>query len=170
VRGKGQHILLEAAARLQRSGYDLKVLLVGDGPSRTELQQMSRNLQMEASVIFTGHQPDTRPFLAGMDIFVLPSLNEGLPLSLLEAMAMGLPVIATRSGGISELLDDGRTGLLAPVDDVNALALRIEELLENVTLQQRLAREAQAHVRAQFDHHKMLALHDDVFNELMFAV
>jgi len=170
VRGKGQHILLEAAARLRRSGYDLKILLVGDGPSRTELELMCLDLQMDASVIFTGHQPDTRPFLAAMDIFVLPSLNEGMPLSLLEAMAMGLPVIATRSGGISELLDDGRTGLLAPVDDVNALTLRLTELLEKVALQQQMARNAQAHVRAQFDQRKMLALHDDVFNELMFAV
>ncbi|MDZ7288506.1 MAG: glycosyltransferase family 4 protein [candidate division KSB1 bacterium] len=170
VHGKGQHILLKALALCRQMGYDCKALLVGDGPSRFELENLSRSLQIESCVILTGHQPDTRPFLAAMDIFALPSLNEGLPLSLLEAMAMGLPVIATRSGGILEVIEDGKTGLLLPSIDAKSLARRLKELNEKKTLRQQISHNAQAFVRDQFDQKKMLALHDSVYNELMVSI
>jgi glycosyltransferase involved in cell wall biosynthesis len=169
VRGKGQHILLEAIARCRQKGYNFKALLVGEGPNRTELESLSRHLQIEPSIIFIGHQSDTRPFLAAMDVFVLPSLNEGLPLSLLEAMASGLPVVAARIGGIPEVIADGRTGLLVPPNDAETLALRLQELCENPTLRKRLACEAQAFVQVQFDQKKMLALHEAVYDELLSA-
>lgn len=167
VPGKGQHFLLEALARCRQNGQNFKALLVGDGPSREELENLSRRLQIETAVIFAGHQPDTRPFLAAMDLFALPSLNEGLPLSLLEAMAMGLPIIATRSGGIPELIVDGKTGLLAPPNDVHALAQRLGLLVENVALQQQLVRQARELVCAEFDQKKMLARHETVFEALL---
>ncbi|MDZ7365429.1 MAG: glycosyltransferase family 4 protein [candidate division KSB1 bacterium] len=167
VKGKGQHILLSALAICRRRRAHFKILLVGDGPSRAELESLSRQLQLDSAVIFAGHQADPRPFLAAMDVFVLPSLNEGLPLSLLEAMAMGLPVVAARSGGIPELIDDLKTGLLAPPNDVEALALRLQELLDDMTLRERLAAKARAVVKANFDQQKMLALHDAVYDELI---
>jgi glycosyltransferase involved in cell wall biosynthesis len=104
-----------------------------------------------------------------MDVFVLPSLNEGLPLSLLEAMASGLPVVAARIGGIPEVIANERTGLLVPPNDAETLALRLQELCENPTLRKRLACEAQAFVQVQFDQKKMLALHEAVYDELLSA-
>lgn len=167
VPGKGQHLLLQTLALCRQNGKNLKVLFVGDGPSRIELENLSRRLQIETAVIFAGHQTDTRPFLAAMDLFALPSLNEGLPLSLLEAMALGLPIIAARSGGIPELIADGKTGLLVPPNDVHALAQRLNFLLENTALQHQLVRQARELVCDEFDQKKMLALHGTVFNTLL---
>jgi len=167
VRGKGQHILLEALALCRRQRHNLKALLVGEGAGRSDLENLSRNLKIETHVIFAGHQSDTRPYLAAMDIFALPSLNEGLPLSLLEAMAMGLPIVASRAGGIPELIENRKNGLLAPPNDVNAFANCIKMLLENDQQRQQLVHEAQARVRAEFDQKQMLAQHDAVFEELL---
>jgi glycosyltransferase involved in cell wall biosynthesis len=106
-------------------------LIVGDGPLRGELEALTRALGVEKNVIFAGYREDVPRVLSVFDIKVLPSVTEGLPLAILEAMAMGKPVIATEVGGVKEILKDGETGFLVPPQDPEALSERIIYLLRN---------------------------------------
>ncbi len=119
---KGISYLLQAARILFRQEQNFKLLLVGDGPMRDTLQQESRDLGIGESVVFLGHREDTRELIRALDIFVLPSLSEGIPMALLEAMAASRAVVASRVGGIPEVIDDGAEGILVEPKDVNALA------------------------------------------------
>ncbi len=101
---------------------DARLTLVGDGPLRGELERLARTLGLERQVVFAGLAEDVRPFLWGAEIFVLPSLNEALPLSLLEAMAAGCAPIASSVGAIPTVLTEGSTGRLVPPGDEHALA------------------------------------------------
>ncbi|VEG26445.1 glycosyltransferase [Actinomyces howellii] len=112
---KNHVLLLEVTARLLASGRDLTLTLVGDGPLRSELEDRARRLGIGSAVRFTGQQQDTASFYREADLFMLLSTYEGQPMSIIEAMASGLPVVATAVGGVAELVDDGRTGtLVAP--------------------------------------------------------
>ncbi len=128
---KGQQILLEAAALLAERQPSLRILLAGDGEDRAPLEERARREDLRGRVIFTGHLDDPRPALAAMDIFVLPSLNEGQGRAAVEAMAAGLPVIASEVGGLPEVLDGGGAGLLVPPGDPAALAAALDELLSS---------------------------------------
>ncbi len=119
---KGLDTLLEAARQLVRHAPGTRLLLVGDGPLLPALRARAEALGIAGAVLLPGHRPDVRPYLAAMDLFVLPSLAEGLPMALLEAMAAGLPVVATRVGGIPEVVRDGVEGRLVPPGDPAALA------------------------------------------------
>ncbi|ACX51484.1 glycosyl transferase group 1 [Ammonifex degensii KC4] len=129
---KGLFCLLEALALLPaelRPGW----LIVGDGPLRQELEDKARALGLSHLVSFAGYRPpeEIPSILKVIDIFVLPSLSEGLPLALLEAMAAGKPVVATAVGGIPEVVLEGRTGYLVPPGDAQALARALLSLLES---------------------------------------
>lgn len=111
---KGQQFLIMAMEEILRSIPTAKLILVGAGSDESDLKVLATKRKVEGAVIFAGQQGDIRRFLAMADVFVLPSNFEGLPIALLEAMAMGLPVIATRVGGIPEVIDHGVDGLLIP--------------------------------------------------------
>lgn len=121
---KGQDRLIKAFASLckmlpSNPPLDVRLLLVGDGPSRSELERQLLKLDVDADLVhFVGFQADPRPYLAGMDLFVLPSRSEGLPIALLEAMAMGVPVAVTAVGGNASVLGDV-SGILLDVDEAN---------------------------------------------------
>ena len=117
---KGWDVLLEAAARLAPVRDDLAWVLVGDGPLRTALARRAADLGL--AVRFTGARSDIADVLGCADVVVLASRSEGLPFTLLEAMALGKPVVATRVGGVPEVVEDGRSGRLVPRDDPAALA------------------------------------------------
>ncbi len=125
---KGLEFLLAATALVQGEIADLNVLLVGDGQRRDSLRQFARNLNLEGVVQFLGSRRDVPKLLRAMDIFVLSSLWEGIPLTLLEAMEAGLPVISTRVGRAAEVIRDGENGRLVPAGDAKALATAILEL------------------------------------------
>lgn len=114
---KGVDVLLKACARLAEP-YDLHIL--GDGTSRATLEGTARRLHVPA--VFHGHVDDVFSHLEQADVFVLPSRAENLPVAILEAMAMAVPIIATCVGGVAELVDDGETGLVVPPDDPAAIA------------------------------------------------
>jgi sugar transferase (PEP-CTERM/EpsH1 system associated) len=118
---KNQALLLRAFARFQQSVVDSQLVLVGEGPERTALQELAQDLKISDRVHFTGGRRDVPRILAALDIFVLPSFSEGLSLTLLEAMAAGKPVIATRVGGNPEVIKDGYNGLLVTSDHVEEL-------------------------------------------------
>lgn len=132
---KGHDVTLAAAASLARSYPQLQFLVLGDGPRRTELERMATALP---NVSLLGHRSDIGNYLAAFDLFVFPSLSEGMGSSILEAMQAGVAVIASNAGGIPDLIDDGANGLLVPAADAAALAAAIERLLADDALRQRL--------------------------------
>ncbi|NHM28354.1 glycosyltransferase family 4 protein [Desulfofundulus sp. TPOSR] len=125
---KGVSYFLQAAAILCRD-YQVNFVVVGDGPLREALEQQGRALGLSGRLFFTGERRDIPRILAAMDIFVLPSITEGLPLTILEAMAAGKPVVATRVGGLPEAVIDGETGFLVPPRNPQALARALVRLL-----------------------------------------
>jgi glycosyltransferase involved in cell wall biosynthesis len=128
---KGLDCLLESASLLLKSRSDISFLLVGEGTLKEEFKKLSVSLKIDKNVIFTGERSDVSEILLLTDIFVLPSLREGLPLVILEAMDCGKPIIATNVGGIPEVVDDGVTGILVPTGDFKALYNAMIELLNN---------------------------------------
>lgn len=119
---KDHYTLLRAFAAVVLQVPHAELAIAGDGPLRKELEAFTKELNLSDRVTFTGALPDTPKFLSELDIFVLSSLSEGLPISLLEAMAAGLPVVSTRAGGVDEVAIDGETAFLADPADAEDLA------------------------------------------------
>jgi glycosyltransferase involved in cell wall biosynthesis len=130
---KGLRYLLDAGPEILRRCPDARFLVVGDGEMRPSLEAQARGLGLADRVVFAGFREDIPAVIAGMDVFVLPSLNEGMGRVLVMAMALGKPIVATRVGGVPELLGDGKAGLLVPPRDPAALAEAILALLHDRT-------------------------------------
>jgi glycosyltransferase involved in cell wall biosynthesis len=113
-------------------------MLVGDGPERARLEALRDSLGLQRVVTFAGWQADVAPWLASFDVFVLPSRGEHFGRVLVEAMALGKPVVATDAGGVPEIVRDGETGLLAPPADPAALAAAVARLVEDAAQRARL--------------------------------
>jgi glycosyltransferase involved in cell wall biosynthesis len=126
---KGLRYLLEALAALTRQFDDLRLEIAGDGSLRSYLQQESQRRGISSQVSFIGWRDDLPTVMAGWDVFVLPSLDEGFPIAALEAMAAGLPVIASAVGGLLELVQDGETGSLVSAAAPAELTSRLRELI-----------------------------------------
>lgn len=128
---KGHRYLLEAAVKIIEKFPRIKFLIVGDGPLKSSLEAKTEELGIKEKVIFTGWRQDIPRLLSIMDIFVLPSLREGLGVAILEAMYLSRPVIATNVGGVPEVVKDGETGILVPPRDIQALTKGLSFLLQN---------------------------------------
>ena len=169
VSQKGVDLFLQAAVRLAVRYPAMRFRIVGDGPERENLYRLALRLGLLNRMVFTGHSDDIAAELALMDIFVLPSLSEGLGVSLLEAFASGCAVVAARVGGVPEVVEDGLTGLLVPPADGAALTAAVTGLVENPDNAARLARNARERVRGKFSLQAMLArtaaLYEDIFTE-----
>ncbi len=137
-RMKGAEYFLEAARNVARVCPGVRFLIVGDGANRRDLEQRAASLDLNDLAIFTGFRTDVQDLLAESAISVLPSLSEGLSNSLLEAMAAGIPVIATKVGGNPEIIEDGVSGLLIPPRDANSLEQATVALLKNPARAQRM--------------------------------
>lgn len=157
VERKGVHVLLRAAAKV-RGQYRLRVVVVGDGPERGRLENLARELGLEQSVEFRGRVTDeelARSYRAA-DAFVLPAVvdsrgeTEGLGVVLLEAMSYGVPVVASRAGGITDIVEDGANGLLVDAGDAEALAGALARLMEDRALASRLGEAGRRTVEARF--------------------
>jgi glycosyltransferase involved in cell wall biosynthesis len=142
---------LDVLLRAMESLRDVYAVIVGDGPERTRLETISGRSELAGRVHFAGQQDDVRAWLAAMDMFVLSSDWEGMPNAMLEAMAAGLPVIATAVGGTPEVVVDGVTGLLVPPRDPAALAEAIARLLRDPQLRRQMGQAGQERVKAQFN-------------------
>ena len=123
--------------------------MVGDGPDRRRCEELARQAPGGKNIEFTGYRTDVAAQLAQADVFVLPSLNENLPLALLQAMAMGLPCIAADVGGISEVLDAG-CGILVTPGDVGSLCAAMERMIDEPGLAATLGAEARRRVAERF--------------------
>ena len=131
VQRKGIDVLLRAVARLGARGVRPQVWVAGSGPERGTLADLARDLGVADQVAFLGRRDDGANLLAGCDVVVIPSRREGLGVAALEAMAAGCPVVASRVGGLADVVVDGRTGLLVPPDDDVALAAALARVLED---------------------------------------
>jgi glycosyltransferase involved in cell wall biosynthesis len=148
---KGHATLLKSLRILRDENVRLLLLVVGDGSLRSELERQAKELSLDSdSVRFLGSRSDVNVILSAADFFVLPSDTEGLPLSVLEAMAHGLPVVASRVGGIPELISDEDQGLLVPPQDPLALAAAIRRLAGDRGLRQKLGTAGRARATNEF--------------------
>jgi glycosyltransferase involved in cell wall biosynthesis len=150
---KGFEFLFRALKILQDRKYDLELRLVGDGPSRGALERMGRELGILDRLHFLGYIDEATKMreLYASDLFVLPSLAEGLPSSATEAMAVGVPVIATNIAGTSELIEHGKNGLLVRPSDPQALADAIIRMIEDHDFRMRAAELGRKKVMDEFD-------------------
>jgi N-acetyl-alpha-D-glucosaminyl L-malate synthase BshA len=126
------------------------LVMVGDGPDRVDAEEEARHLGLENDVAFLGKIEAVAPLLAGSDLFLLPSENESFGLSALEALASGVPVVASRAGGIPEVVEDGVTGALAPVGDVDGMARAALGILADGARWEAMSRAAAADARRRF--------------------
>jgi glycosyltransferase involved in cell wall biosynthesis len=162
---KGLKFLLEAVAHLEREvGKPVcQVLIVGEGPAEENLRALSAQLGIAPRVVFSGMRRDIPQLLTLMDIFVLPSLYEGFGISILEAMAAGKPVVASRVGGIPEFVASGESGLLVQPGDSVALAAAIKQLLAQPEQAKVLGRRGQDHVRKHYSIESVVRQHEQLY-------
>jgi glycosyltransferase involved in cell wall biosynthesis len=135
---KGHEYLIRATPEILKQHPGATIVIVGDGEERQILKKLTESLGVAGTVQFTGHREDVASLIAGMDLFVLPSLNEGMGRVLVMAMALGKPIVATSVGGVPELLGHGEAGVLVPAADPKALADAVAALLRDPERARRL--------------------------------
>ncbi|WP_168222149.1 glycosyltransferase [Aquisphaera giovannonii] len=148
---KSQDLLIRGFSRITDHAPAPHLLLVGDGTERPRLQHLADQLKISDRVHFAGYQSQPERFLGVMNVFALTSRSEGMPLSILEAWAAGLPVVASNVGGIPKLIVDGQTGLLFESGEETALADALSRLLTNTLEAARIGEAGRQHVRSRFD-------------------
>lgn len=171
---KNQGSLLRAAHQVSQRHPELnarlRVIIIGDGPMVPSLRQQVIDLGMERNVWLAGDRCDIPALLQCMDVFVLPSLGEGISNTVLEAMASGLPVVATRVGGNPELVKDGMNGCLVPVGDDEALATAIAGLCASAERREEMGRNALSRIRASFDWQRTVAEYIEVYDQAVGSI
>lgn len=151
--------VLEIVRATRERGVDAVVCMVGDGPDRERLEQLAHDLGIARSSYFVGYQSDVAGYYRLFDAFVLPSVNEGTPVSAIEALASGTPVVANRVGGVPDVVTDGVDGFLVEPGDVEGAADRLAELASNPELRARLGESGR---REMFERYSVARLVDDV--------
>lgn len=161
---KDHATLLKAFSRLDQTAH---LVVVGDGPVRAELVGLADGLGVKDRVLFLGNRNDVPAILPALDVFVLPSIAEGISNTILEAMACGLPVVASRVGGNPELVDDAATGFLFPAGDEKELAGRLKLYLENSDLRQEHGRAARERIEREFSLEAMVDRYDRLYRSIL---
>lgn len=160
---KGQKYLILAASQLLQKRKDVQFLIIGDGREEADLRVLIHQLALDADVLLCPSVSDTALALSVMDIFVMPSVQEGLGISILEAQASGVAVVGSRVGGIPTVIEDGRTGLLCEPKDAVSLAASMEILLDENVLRETIVINAKARVREKFSLEGMAKKTRDVY-------
>jgi glycosyltransferase involved in cell wall biosynthesis len=161
-------LLLRALARARAAGARLRLVLLGDGELRPELERLARQLGIAGSVEFLGYREDVTPHLLAADMAVLSSANEGTPVALIEAAAAGRPLVSTRVGGVADVVAAG-TGRLVESGDEDGLAMALTELAGDRELRLEMGARAREHVRARFAAERLLADVDRLYRKLLEA-
>ena len=163
---KNHAMFLRAAAVVQRDVPNARFLIVGDGPQRAELEALTVQLDLTDAVHFLGCRGDVPKILSASDVFALTSHVEASPVSILEAMACGCPVVSTQVGSVAESVRDGETGYLVEPDDTRAMAARLVELLRSPELASRLGRAGRQRVTATSSLDQMVVGYETLIGEL----
>lgn len=164
---KGQGHLIEAFARVRRRIPQARLLMVGEGPLERALRDDVSSRGLDGSVFFTGFRADVSSVLAGSDVFVLSSLEEGMPNALIEAMAAGLPAVATDVGGVGEIMREGETGYLVPPADPGPLADRMTDLLHDADRRRLMGEAARRRFERMFTLEAMASAYHSLYEELI---
>ncbi|VAX11605.1 hypothetical protein MNBD_GAMMA26-6 [hydrothermal vent metagenome] len=167
---KGHTYLIDAAQQLIDDYPALIFLLVGEGELKEKLMDQVQSLQLSNNFIFLGNRNDVPDILAMSDLFVLPSIYEGIPLVILEAMAAGLPVVATDIAGTRELVESGVDGLLAKTESPKDIARTMNELLSDMACSKEMSLLAQAKVKKEFSLQKMVTGTEHIYLEVLGSV
>ena len=166
---KGIEYFLMAASEVLKEFPSLLFGIVGEGPHRSTLERLIKDLGIERSVVFTGLRADMPNVYASLDVFVLPSLEEGMPMTVLEALASGLPVIATKVGAVTKLVFPNQTGILVRPREAKDLAAALISLIEDPELRVRLGQNGRSLVRNEYSSSVMsqryLRLYEELLNE-----
>jgi N-acetyl-alpha-D-glucosaminyl L-malate synthase BshA len=150
-----------------RARLPARLVLIGDGPDRGMVEQRIVERGLQEFVDFAGEQYDLVPWLSAADLFLLPSEQESFGLAALEAMACEVPVVASRVGGLPEIIEDGRTGYLCAPDDIDGMAARALEVLADADLRARIGRAAAAEVRARFCTERIVSQYEQCYHDVL---
>jgi glycosyltransferase involved in cell wall biosynthesis len=161
--------VLVAFKRLRDNGIDACLCMVGDGPDRTQLERRAHELGVVRDTLFLGYQEDVAPYYAAFDALVLPSGNEGTPVSAIEALAAGRPVVATRVGGVPDVVRDGEDGFLVETGATDELADRLERLARDPELRERMGEQGRARVLPRYAVHRLVDDVDRLYRSLLQA-
>ncbi|MCA9061996.1 MAG: glycosyltransferase family 4 protein [Planctomycetaceae bacterium] len=153
---KGASFLLRACHRVIEAGFPVRVIIAGSGPEEHSLRQLANTLQMSRRLTFVDGGTAMRAYLSAIDIFCLPSLQQGLGVMMLEAMALARPIIASGVGGVLNVINDDQTGLIVPPSDSRSLGDRICELLKDPDRARRIGRAGQELMREKFNVQRMI--------------
>lgn len=164
---KGHRFFIEAASEIALVKPDVRFLIVGDGAIGEDLKHMVETLNLSSKIKFLGYREEIFDILRYADIFVQPSVEEGFGISILEAMAMGKPIVASRVGGIPEIIKDGVCGFLVPPADKYALAQAIIRLLDDESLIRKMGHKAKAIVKDYFSIEKMVRSYEDIYRHMI---
>lgn len=164
---KGHQFLLDATPEIVQSVPGAKLVLAGEGPQENNLRKAIREKGIVEAVIMPGFRADVARVLNTLDVFVFPSLAEALGTAILEAMAMKKPVVASRVGGIPEIVKEGRTGYLVDPEDSGALAGKVVYLLRNAEVRRKMGSEGRQFVEAHYDNRLMVHRLEKLYRELV---
>jgi len=163
---KNHSLFLQVAARVLRKIGDAQFLVIGDGPLRPQLEALAQELDIAKAVHFLGNRSDVPELLGAIDVLALTSDNEANPVSILEAMSVGKPVVATDVGSVSESVEQGETGYLAPAGDAGGLAERMIALLDDPLLSQQMGQRGRQIVQQHWSLATMVAGYEDLLSQL----
>ncbi|MCF6097222.1 glycosyltransferase [Thermovorax subterraneus] len=164
---KGHEYAIRAMPEILKKFRDTRLVLVGDGPFRPYLEDLCGKVGVKDKVVFLGFRKDVEEIAIDFDVILMPSLSEGLPLALLESMALGKPVVASEVGGIPEIIKDGVNGVLVPPEDAGALAERIIGLLMSNEMREKLGENARQTVLSKFTAKIMAENTMRIYDELL---
>jgi glycosyltransferase involved in cell wall biosynthesis len=161
--------VLLAFKELRERGVDALLCMVGDGPEREQVEQRAHDLGIMRDTLFLGYQEDVAPFYSAFDALILPSGNEGTPVSAMESLAAGRPVVATRVGGVPDVVRDGEDGFLVELGDVRGLAGALVRLAENPELRVRMGEAGRARVLPRYAVQRLVDDVDRLYRSLLAA-
>jgi glycosyltransferase involved in cell wall biosynthesis len=161
--------VLIAFKSLREGGVDAVLCMVGDGPDRPQLERRAHELGLARHILFLGYQEDVAPFYAAFDTLILPSGNEGTPVSVIEALAAELPVVATRVGGVPDVVRDGEEGFLVEPGATDALAERLGRLARDPALRERMGKQGRARVLPRYAVERLVDDVDRLYRSLLSA-
>jgi glycosyltransferase involved in cell wall biosynthesis len=161
--------VLRAFRRLRDRGVDACLCMIGDGPDRAAVERRAHELGLMRDTLFLGYQEEVAPFYAAFDAMILPSINEGTPVSAIEALAAGRPVVATRVGGVPDVVREGEDGFLVEPGDVDALAERLARLAADPELRERLGAAGRARVVPRYSVDRLVDDIDLLYRSLLAA-
>ena len=164
---KRTDIVLRSFSRLKDEGVDAVLCMVGDGPDRRSVEDLAGELGVMRDSLFPGYQEDVGPFFAAFDVFVLPSGNEGTPVTAIEALASGCPVVATRVGGVPDVVTDGEDGFLVEPGDVEELAARLAQLANDPDLRGRMGAAGRERMRSRYAVDRLIDDIDRLYRDLL---